>query len=72
MPEAVLDLPTDVQTLWVSILSLENCFQSHVVVQSFSRVPLFATPMDCMSVEFSRQGYGSGLPFPNNVAPLQG
>lgn len=32
MAEAVLDLLSDVQTSWVSILSLENCFPSHVAV----------------------------------------
>ena len=41
-----------------------------VKVKSFSRVRLFATPMDCSlqappSMGFSRQKYWSRLPFPS-------
>ena len=40
------------------------------IAQSLSRVPLFAAPWTIahqapLSLEFSRQGYWSGLPFPS-------
>ena len=75
MPGAAFDSLSDVQTSWFSILSLENCF-IYCCCFVFQSCPTLCNPHGLyvghqapLSVEFSRQGYGSGLPFPNNVAP---
>ena len=62
-----------IKTLQVSFLFiLVTCVNDnilHVVVQSLSRIPLFETPWTVahqtpLSMEFPRQEYRSGLPFP--------
>ena len=51
-----------------------SCLSVTIVIQSLSRVRLFATPWTLahqalLSMGFSRQEYRSGLPFPSPVQP---
>ena len=63
---------------WVSCIGRQILYHSttmkYLKVKSFSRVRLFATPWTVayqapQSVEFSRQEYWSGLPFPSPGDP---
>ena len=61
---------------WVAISS-SNAWKWKVKVKSLSRVRLLATPWTVayqvpLSMGFSRQEYGSGLPLPSPLITLQG